>query len=155
MIFELPFDLIVMTRTYPIPPDPAWYRALFFLPLFAIELTTLALLTLSPMVRLSRATFLSFAAILVVFAVWALAGFGYPSAPVPITLNVVSKILAFVTVLTLFLPPLDQAATSEPAPVPPAPTARGAPGRSTMPRHGRGAAPVLGAPDRALLRPPC
>jgi hypothetical protein len=39
-----------------------------------------------------------------VFAVWALSGFGYPSAPVPITLNVVSKILAFVTVLTLFLP---------------------------------------------------
>jgi hypothetical protein len=80
MIFELPFDLIVMTRTYPIPPDPAGYRALFFLPLFAIELTTLALLTLSPMVRLSRATFWSFAAMLAVFAVWALFGFGYPSA---------------------------------------------------------------------------
>jgi hypothetical protein len=104
MIFELPFDLIVMTRTYPIPPDPALYRALFFVPLFAIELSTLALLTLSPMVRLSRATFLSFAAMLAVFAVWALTGFGYPSAPVPITLNVVSKILAFVTALTLFLP---------------------------------------------------
>jgi hypothetical protein len=100
MIFELPFDLIVMTRTYPIPPDPALYRALFFVPLFAIELSTLALLTLSPMVRLSRATFLSFAAMLAVFAVWALTGFGYPSAPVPITLNVVSKILAFVTALT-------------------------------------------------------
>jgi hypothetical protein len=116
MIFELPFDLIVMTRTYPIPPDPAGYRALFFLPLFAIELTTLALLTLSPMVRLSRATFLSFAAMLAVFAVWALFGFGYPSAPVPITLNVVSKILAFVTLLTLFLLPRDQAAASEPRP---------------------------------------
>jgi hypothetical protein len=114
MIFELPFDLIVMTRTYPIPPDPAWYRVLFFLPLFAIELTTLALLTLSPMVRLSRATFLSFAAMLTVFAVWALSGFGYPSAPLPITLNVVSKILAFVTVLTLFLPVRDGA--SEPGP---------------------------------------
>ena len=113
-IFELPFDLIIVTRTYPIPPDPAWYRALFFVPLFAIALTTLALLTLSPMVRLSRATFLSFAAMLVVFAIWALAGFGYPSAPVPITLNVVSKILAFVTALTLFLPPPDRAATSEP-----------------------------------------
>jgi hypothetical protein len=104
MIFELPFDLIVMARTYPIPPDPALYRALFFLPLFAVELTTLALLTLSPMVRLSRATFLSFALMLAVFAVWALFGFGYPSAPVPIALNVVSKILAFVTALTLFLP---------------------------------------------------
>ena len=116
MIFELPFDLIVMTRTYPIPPDPALYRALFFLPLFAIELTTLALLTLSPMVRLSRATLLSFALMLAVFAVWALAGFGYPSAPVPITLNVVSKILAFVTALTLFLPqPREREPRSGPA----------------------------------------
>ena len=105
MIFELPFDLIVMARTYPpIPPDPALYRALFFVPLFLIEITTLLLLRLSPMVRLTRATFFSFALMLGVFAVWALSGFGYPSAPVPITLNVVSKILAFVTVLTLFLP---------------------------------------------------
>ncbi len=113
-IFEFPFDLIIVTRTYPIPPDPAGYRALFFLPLFAIALSTLALLTLSPMVRLSRATFWSFALMLAVFAVWALFGFGYPSAPVPITLNVVSKILAFVTVLTLFLPPRDQASASRP-----------------------------------------
>jgi hypothetical protein len=107
-IFELPFDLIVVTRTYPVPPDPALYRALFFVPLFAIALSTLALLTLSPMVRLSRATFWSFALMLAVFAGWALAGFGYPSAPIPITLNVVSKILAFVTVLTLFLLPRRQ-----------------------------------------------
>jgi hypothetical protein len=107
-IFELPFDLIVMTRTYPIPPHPALYRALFFVPLVAVALSTLALLTLSPMVRLSRASFWSFAAMLGVFAVWALFGFGYPSAPVPITLNVVSKILAFVTALTLFLLPRDQ-----------------------------------------------
>jgi ABC-2 type transport system ATP-binding protein len=105
MIFELPFDLIVMARTYPpIPPDPALYRALFFVPLFLIEITTLLLLRLSPMVRLTRATFFSFALMLGVFAVWALSGFGYPSAPLPTTLNIVSKILAFVTVLTLFLP---------------------------------------------------
>src|SRR5580700_6476863 len=62
MIFELPFDLIVMARTYPaIPPNPAFYRALFFVPLFLIEITTLPLLRLSPMVRLTRATFFSFA----------------------------------------------------------------------------------------------
>jgi hypothetical protein len=114
-IFELPFDLIVMARTYPpILPDPAGYRALFFLPLFAIALTTVALLTLSPMVRLSRATFFGFALMLAVFAVWALTGFGYPSAPVPITLNVVSKILAFVTALTLFLPPRREASARGP-----------------------------------------
>ena len=105
MIFELPFDLIVMARTYPpIPPDPALYRALFFVPLFLIEITTLLLLRLSPMVRLTRATFFSFALMLGVFAVWALAGFGYPSAPLPTALNIASKILAFITVLTLFLP---------------------------------------------------
>jgi hypothetical protein len=105
MIFELPFDLIVMARTYPsISPDPALYRALFFAPLFLIEITTLLLLRQSPMVRLTRATFFSFALMLGVFAVWALSGFGYPSAPLPTALNMVSKILAFVTVLTLFLP---------------------------------------------------
>ena len=113
-IFEFPFDLIIVSRTYPIPPDPAWYRALFFVPLFAIALTTLALLTLSPLVRLSRATFFSFAAMLAVFAIWALSGFGYPSTPVSITLNVVSKILAFVTALTLFLPVRNQASVPGP-----------------------------------------
>ena len=112
MVFELPFDLIVMARTYPpIPPDPAFYRALFFAPLLLIEITTLSLLTLSPLARLSRATFVSFALMLAVFAIWALAGFGYPSAPVPFALNVVSKLLAFVTVLTLFLPQRAEAPT--------------------------------------------
>lgn len=105
MIFELPFDLIVMARTYPpVAPDPALYRVLFFAPLFTIEATTLALLTCSPMVRLSRASFLSFASMLAVFAIWALAGFSYPSAPVPVALNVLSKILALVTTVGLFLP---------------------------------------------------
>ena len=116
MIFEFPFDLIVMTRTYPpIPPDPALYRALFFVPLFLIEITTLLLLRLSPMVRLIRATFFSFALMLGVFAVWALSGYGYPQAPLPTALNIASKILAFVTALTLFLP---QRPTPEQAPDP-------------------------------------
>jgi hypothetical protein len=105
MIFELPFDLIVMTRTYPpVPPDPALYRALFFVPLVLVELITLSMLTRSPMVRLSRPAFFCLALMLLVFAVWALAGFGYPSAPFPIAMNDVSKILAFVTVLSLFFP---------------------------------------------------
>ena len=54
-IFELPFDLIIWTRIYPpVPPDPAFYRALFFAPLVLVGLTTLSLLALSPMVKLSR-----------------------------------------------------------------------------------------------------
>jgi hypothetical protein len=106
MVFELPFDLIVMARTYPpIPPHPALYRVVFFAPLFAVEITTLALLTWSPMVRLTRATFYALALMLAVFAVWAaLAGFEYPSAPLPYALNVIAKLLAFATILTLFFP---------------------------------------------------
>ena len=104
-IFEFPFDLIVMGRIYPaLPPDPALYRALFFAPLFLVEFTTLSLLAFSPLVRVSRWTFFSFASILIVFAVWAWSGFAYPSAPLPITLNMVSKVLAFVTALSLFFP---------------------------------------------------
>jgi hypothetical protein len=39
-----------------------------------------------------------------VWAAWALAGFGYPSAPLPIAMNIASKLLAFVTAFTLFVP---------------------------------------------------
>src|SRR5215469_1818132 len=105
MIFELPFDLIVMARTYPaLPPDPALYRAVFFTPLILVELTTLWLLTLSPMVRVRRSTFFCLALMFGVFGIWALLGFGYPLSALPITMNVISKILAFITALTLFLP---------------------------------------------------
>jgi hypothetical protein len=114
MIFELPFDVIVMARTYPaIPPDPAMYRALFFLPLILIEITTLSFLALSPMVKLTRATFFSVASMLIVFAVWGLVGFGYPSAPLLLALNVLSKILSFVAALSLFLPQRTQAITRD------------------------------------------
>jgi hypothetical protein len=105
MIFELPFDLIIVARTSPpIPPDPALYRAFFFVPLVLIELTTLSLLTMTPVVRVSRPAFFCLSLMLLVFAAWALAGFGYPAAPFAIAMNVVSKILAFVTALSLFFP---------------------------------------------------
>jgi hypothetical protein len=121
MIFEFPFDLIVMTRTYPpLPPDPALYRVLFFAPLFLVEFTTLSLLTLCPMVKLTRATFLFFASMLAVFAVWAMFGFAFPSAPAPYALNVLSKILAFAVALSLFLPQRAPASTPVPAANPPA-----------------------------------
>jgi hypothetical protein len=114
-IFEFPFDLIVMAKTHPIPPDPALFRVVFFAPLLLVDVATLSLLALSPMVRLSRAAFFSFALMLAVFAAWGLYGFGYPSAPLPFALNVVSKILAFVAALCLFLPQRAQASTPEPA----------------------------------------
>ena len=104
MIFELPFDPLVIFRIHLVLPHPPSVLALMYPPILLTEITTLLLLRLSPMVRLTRATFFSFALMLGVWAVWALAGFGYPSAPLPIALNIASKILAFVTALTLFLP---------------------------------------------------
>ena len=101
MIFEFPFDLIVMTR---ITAVTAAHLVAFFVPLFLIEIVTLVLLATSPMVRLRRSTFFCFASILVVFAVWALHGFGYPNTSLFYRLNVISKLLSFATALTLFLP---------------------------------------------------
>ena len=116
MIFEFPFDLIVMTRIYPpMPPHPALYNALFFTPLILVELTTVARLTLSPVVRITRTTLWCFAAMLAVFAVWGLIGFGYPSTPAPFAMNVVSKILAFLTALSLFVPERTAQIVPEPA----------------------------------------
>jgi hypothetical protein len=101
MIFELPFDLIVMWRTYP--PAPAIpFTLLFFLPLFLVEISSFALLTFSPVMKLSRYTLFLLAGMFLIFAVWALFGFAYPAAPLPIALNVISKILAFATAVSLF-----------------------------------------------------
>jgi hypothetical protein len=115
MIFEFPFDLIVMTRTYPaVAPDPALYRVLIFAPLFLVEFSTLALLALSPLVRLRRAACFVFALMLLIFAAWALFGLGYPSAPLPFAFNAGSKVVAFVVALSLFLPQRGQASAPEP-----------------------------------------
>jgi hypothetical protein len=104
MIFELPFDLIVMGRTYPaLPPAPTLFRLLFFLPLFLVELSTFSLLTLSPLTKLSKYTMFSLAGMFFVFAVWAFFGFSYPSNPISVALNGLSKIISFVTAISLFL----------------------------------------------------
>jgi hypothetical protein len=103
MLFELPFDLIIMGRTAAIPPNPALYRALFFFPLFIVELSTLSLLTLLPSMRINRYACYGMAGMLAVFAVWAAFGFGPPTAPLPKSLNVISKMLCFVTAIMLFV----------------------------------------------------
>ena len=103
MIFELPFDLIVMWRTFP-PAPATQFTLLYFLPLFLVEMSSFSLLTLSPLTKLSKYTLFSLAAVFFVFAVWALFGFSYPSHPIPFALNAVSKILSFVAAVTLFSP---------------------------------------------------
>jgi hypothetical protein len=104
MIFELPFDLIVMARTNPpIPTYPMLYRQMFFLPLFLVELSTLCLLTLLPSMRVTANASYAVAGMFVVFAVWAAFGFAFPATPLPFALNVISKIMCFVAAIMLFV----------------------------------------------------
>jgi hypothetical protein len=103
MIFEFPFDLIVMTRTNPpLPEHPMLYRQLFFLPLFLVEFSTLLLLALLPSMRVTAYASYAVAGMFVVFAVWAVFGFAFPAEPVPLALNVISKILCFIAAIMLF-----------------------------------------------------
>jgi hypothetical protein len=104
MIFEFPFDLIVMTRTNPpIPTYPMLYRQPFFLPLFLVEFATVSLLTLLPSMRVTAYASYAVAGMFAVFAVWAAFGFAFPAEPLPLALNVISKILCFVAAIMLFV----------------------------------------------------
>jgi hypothetical protein len=104
MIFELPFDLIIMTRINPpIPTHTILYQQLFFLPLYLAELSTLSLLTLLPSMRVTAYASYAVAGMFAVFAVWAAFGFAFPTEPLPLALNVISKILCFVAATMLFV----------------------------------------------------
>ena len=105
MIFELPFDLIVMGRTVPpISPAPRLFRDLFFFPLFLIELTTMALMFFSPLFKVTRYALYSLAGMFFIFAIWGFLGFSFAYTTEFLVLNVVAKAMAFVTAGTLFLP---------------------------------------------------
>ncbi len=115
MVFELPFDLIVMGRTYPpIPPDPTVLRALFFFPLFLVELTTMSLLFFSPLFKVTKYTLYSLAGMFLVFAIWGFLSFSFAYTTEFLILNVVAKALAFVVVVTLFLPERNVAVPERP-----------------------------------------
>lgn len=104
MIFEFPFDLIVMMRINPpIPNHTMMYRLLFFLPLFLVEFSTVSLLTLLPSIRVTAYAAYAVAGMFAVFAVWAAFGFAFPTEPLPLALNVISKILCFVAAIMLFV----------------------------------------------------
>lgn len=101
LIFELPFDLIVMWHTFPPNPAPL-FTLLYFLPLFLIEISSFALLTFSPAIKLSKYTLFLLAAMFLIFALWALFGFAYPASPLPTAFNMVSKVVAFAVAISLF-----------------------------------------------------
>lgn len=89
MIFELPFDLIVMGRANA----PAYVTLIFFAPLLLVEISTFSLLQLSPLTKATKYIAFSLAVMFAVWGVWALFGF---------TLNSISKVVSFVTAVTLF-----------------------------------------------------
>jgi len=100
MIFELPFDFIVIGRS----GAPVYLALLFFTPLFLVEVSTLSLLQLSPLTTITRYTAFALASMFAVWGVWALFGFAYPADPISFALNSVSKVLSFGVAITLFLP---------------------------------------------------
>ncbi len=103
MIFELPYDLIIIGRISP-PPPGTLLLLIFFTPFILVEILSCVMLTFSPVMRLSRYTLLLLAGMFLIFAVWAMFGFAYPASLLPIALNMISKVLAFATAVSLFLP---------------------------------------------------
>ena len=104
MIFELPFDLIILGRISP-PPPGTLLLLIFFTPFILVEILSFVMLTFSPVLTLSRATLFLLAGMFLIFAVWAMFGFAYPASLLPIALNMISKVLAFAAAVSLFLPP--------------------------------------------------
>ena len=99
MVFELPFVLIIL----PLVKAPLIATIIFVTPLFGIVFSTLSLLLLSRRIALTKNSVYLFGAMMLVFALWALDGYAYPTAPLAIALNDISKILSFACVGALFL----------------------------------------------------
>jgi hypothetical protein len=99
MVFEFPFLLIVIPRVHA-PLIPA---LIFLIPLFTIIFTTLAMLLFSREVAITRFSLNFYGAMILVFAVWAIDGYSYPSNPTSFLLNGISKILGFASVAALFV----------------------------------------------------
>ncbi|HXQ93260.1 MAG TPA: hypothetical protein VN739_09675 [Nitrososphaerales archaeon] len=99
MVFEFPFLLIVIPRVSA-PLVPA---LIFLIPLFTIIFTTLSMLLFSRKVAITRYSIYFFGAMILVFAVWALDGYSYPSNSTSFLLNAISKVLGFAAVSTLFV----------------------------------------------------
>jgi hypothetical protein len=61
------------------------------------------MLTLLPSMRVTAYAAYAVAGMFAVFAIWAALGFAFPAEPLPLVLNIVSKILCFVAAIMLFV----------------------------------------------------
>ena len=99
MVFEFPFLIIVIPRTNaPLIPE-----LIFLIPLFTIIFTTLLMLLFSNRITITKYSVWFYGAMIIVFGVWALDGYSYPSNPFSFLMNAISKILGFASVATLFV----------------------------------------------------
>lgn len=98
MVFEFPFLLIVILQV----KAPIGLALIFLTPLFTIIFTTLALLLLSRRVAITKYSVYFYGVMILVFALWALEGYQYPSNPSAFLLNAVSKVLGFASVAAMF-----------------------------------------------------
>jgi len=99
MVFEFPFLLIVIPQVKA-PLIPA---LIFLIPLFTIIFTTLAITLFSRKIAITKYSIYLYGAMILVFAVWALEGYSYPSNPAAFALNAISKVLGFASVAALFV----------------------------------------------------
>jgi hypothetical protein len=98
MVFEFPFALIVAPVS-SVPTDPG---ATLTIPFFLAMITTIALLTFSRKAAVTRYSVYFLGAMFLIFGVWALFGFAYPSDPALLSLNSLSKVLGFATIVAMF-----------------------------------------------------
>ena len=101
MVFELPYIFIITPMKNNVSNALA---AEAFLALLVVSCTTLALLAYCRRAKVTRLSAYMLGAMFLVFAAWALlAGFSFPSSPVPFALNALSKILGFAAIVAMFM----------------------------------------------------
>ena len=100
MVFEFPFILIVIPQVHA----PLGAALIFFIPLFIIIFTTISMLLYSRRTAITKYSLYFYGAMIVVFAIWALDGYSYPTNPVSFVLNAISKVFGFVAVAAMFVP---------------------------------------------------
>jgi len=99
MVFEFPFLLIVIPRVRaPLVPE-----LIFLIPLFTIIFTTLSMLLFSRKIAITKYSVYFYGVMILVFAIWGLEGYSYPSNPTSFLLNAVSKVLGFAAVAAMFV----------------------------------------------------
>lgn len=103
VVFELPFTIIAAPRTSA--PQPLYIlRAVYLCFFWLFMVLTLFLPAILPSIKVTKYTLQAISIMFFAFALWAFGGFSFPSTLASIALNGLAKMMAFIAVVTLFLP---------------------------------------------------